>query len=40
LIFIFLCILSQGSKLDKGASQESSLFDWLLLGERAFGTGL
>jgi hypothetical protein len=29
-----------GSELDKGASQESSVFDWLLLGERSFGTGL
>jgi hypothetical protein len=29
-----------GSELDKGTSQESSDFDWLLLGEKSFGTGL
>lgn len=29
-----------GSELDKGASQESSVFDWLLLGGRSFGAGL
>ena len=29
-----------GPELDKGASQESGVFDWLLLGERSFGTSL
>ena len=29
-----------GPELDKGASQESSVFDWLLLGGRSLGTGL
>lgn len=29
-----------GSELIKGVSQESSVSDWLLLGERSFGSGL
>jgi hypothetical protein len=37
ICYVSCCI---GSKPDKGASQESSDFDWLLLGERSFGTGL
>jgi len=37
ICFVSSCI---GSKLDKGASPESSDFDWLLLGERSFGTSL
>lgn len=38
-IYIYIsCYL--GSELDKGASQEFSVFDWLLLGGRSLGTGL